>query len=255
MPEENQNRVEVNSEDSDKFGGDYEKLMASYKALESKLGKPSGENDNETVPTEESPAPTTEGNQETDKGVQTEFTETVTNALSAAEIDAASLQKEFESEGGLSEESVTKLNSIFGEDLVKYYLKGIEAESQQQTASATETNNKLLEIAGGEDNWNTIQSWAITNDPQLVESFNSAIDRNDYNTIQGLALALRTSYESRVGTLSTSSVKAGSVPSSGSTAGFSDNNEMIEAMKDPRYAKSQAYRDEVAAKLRASTFG
>lgn len=152
------------------------------------------------------------------------------------------LDAEFQKLGGLSEESYETLaNAGFPRQVVETWLGG-------QTAMATEMQNNVFNLAGGKEAYAQTIEWASNNLPETeIDAFNSVIATGDLNMI-GLALrGVTASYKANA----EPSLLSGNA-SNNNVARYLSSNELTTAMKDPRYAKDSAYREEVTRKLAAS---
>ncbi|HDR9130815.1 TPA: hypothetical protein QDA91_001912 [Burkholderia vietnamiensis] len=115
-----------------------------------------------------------------------------------------------------------------------------------QAALAAQAEAKLFEAAGGRDEFNAVIAWGQKNLSQDQKVFYE-------NLLNGPDAA------AAVGVLKQRMQAAGdpalvSVTSraGGAIAAFRDQSELVAAMADPRYSTSEAYRKEVADKLRIS---
>ncbi|AOJ72251.1 MULTISPECIES: capsid assembly protein [Burkholderia] len=115
-----------------------------------------------------------------------------------------------------------------------------------QAALAAQAEAKLFEAAGGKDEFNAVIAWGQKNLSQDQKVFYE-------NLLNGPDAA------SAVGILKQRMQAAGdpalvSVTSrtGGAIAAFRDQSELVAAMADPRYQTSEAFRKEVADKLRIS---
>ena len=109
--------------------------------------------------------------------------------LSDVGLKADEVVKElYDGEFGLGEETKAKLYEKYGQGLVDTYLGAIKSHNElvvkqmgEATAAQEQANearwNETLEQVGGEDNWNTMETWAADNltDAQFDE-FNSVME-------------------------------------------------------------------------------
>ncbi|AOK28879.1 hypothetical protein AQ611_04985 [Burkholderia singularis] len=117
-----------------------------------------------------------------------------------------------------------------------------------QAALVREAETKLFEAAGGRDEFNAVIAWGQKNLSQDQKVFYE-------NLLNGPDAA------SAIGILK-QKMQASADPSLVNVSGrttpaavaFRDQSEMMAAMSDPRYQTSEAYRREVAEKLRHSRF-
>ena len=240
-----------------------DELVTAYRELEKKLGggfaQTPEEQQNETPTDAQPPAPEkTGGSPEAQKqttgdtaDTDSPYGEAILTALSASGLDANAVSDEFYSESGLSPETRGKLDATFGKQAVDLYFQGLQAADQGQQAEADQAIQGIVSTIGGEENWNTIAQWAAgpNGDQDLAQSFNAAADRGDVGAMKAAAIALKSIYESKNGSLGASSVTRGVPPSAGAATGFRSTAELTQAMSDPRYATDAAYRADVERRL------
>ena len=114
-------------------------------------------------------------------------------------------------------------------------------------------NNEMFELAGGEEGYQDMMSWASENlQPNEVNTFNRTVDSGDPASVRFAVQGLVARYRSEVGT-EPRLIQGNNAPVSGGK--FESAAELTAAMRDPRYDKDPAYRQQVAAKLsRSSVF-
>lgn len=205
-----------------------EDLAKAYSELEKKIGQPKQEEPPKA--TEEKPA----------EGQKTEAEKTVEKAG----LDYSALQDEFHKTGALSAETFTKLEAAgIPKGMVEDYIKG-------QVAIANQLTSEVHTAAGGKESYEGMLKWAATGlSAGEQEAFNKAMD---YGTIDEIRLAvsgLAAKFSAANGSEpkllgGTNTVAVGDV--------FRSNAELIQAMSDPRYAKDEAYREDIKQKLARS---
>lgn len=152
--------------------------------------------------------------------------------------------EEFNKNGDLSEDSIKAISSMgIPEQIVRAYVAGQK--------SVVETNvSSVFNIAGGQEQYQQLIDWAGNNIPEdEVDAFNSIIDSGNMNTIRMAVQGLQARYQQangRAGNLIQGEVSG---PSGGA---FRSISEIVEAMKDPRYAKDPAYRRDVEQRVALS---
>lgn len=217
--------------DAEKGAVRVDDLAKSYAALESKLGTPP--KTPETAPAAPPPGGATENTSE---------------ALAAQGFDYAKLQQEYaENEGKLKPETLAALKA-----------KGITEEMVADHVDAVNARNALarqtaFNAAGvNEQRFGEIVEWAKGGGLTQAE-----IDAYNKQTT-GTPLAEQTAalknlvarYEQANGS-EPELQNARGTPAAGDV--YRDFSEMQRDMSDPRYEKSQAFRDQVAAKLSRSS--
>ena len=153
--------------------------------------------------------------------------------------------EEFEKNGKISDESYTALEKMgFSKAVVDAYARGVQAQR-------SDAENRVFEAVGGKDEYAKVTEWAGKNLSQSeVNAFNSMLETGTVDQIALAAAGLKTRYESAVG--KPARLVHGTTPGAGGIQPFRSSAEVTKAMSDPRYKTDQAYRDEVAERLRGS---
>lgn len=132
-------------------------LLKAYQELEKKLGTPK----EETQPKQEE--------------------QTVTNS-DGKKVEISKYNQEVATNGSLSDASYKELQDLgFSKKDVDDYIEG-------QQLIATTFANKLFDIAGGQDNYNTIIQWGAQNlDKSIVDDYNNALAAGDRTKLLQIA--------------------------------------------------------------------
>lgn len=167
-------------------------------------------------------------------------------AVAKAGLDMKALQAEFIAKGDLTPESKKALaDAGIGEDQIKVYQRGMEAERQDYEA-------KILEgVDGGRELFNEALQWAKDNlSPEEKASFNKAVELGDPNigklAVQGLLSQYQKADGPRLINGQRITGDQGDV--------FRSQAQITAAQSDRRYATDPAYRDEIQAKILRSDF-
>lgn len=213
---------------------DAEALEQAYIELQKKLGA-----NNEEV----SEVPEDEVRlQEGDEGDDEEEVNPAQERISQA-------SEEWEQNGQLSEETIAELQELPSEELIAAYLN-----SQQQAPQQTDfTDAEVAAIhndVGGSEEYGQIMSWAQDSlAPELVESYNSLVDKGDPMQVRLALAGLQAAYQDSNGSEGELLTGRGAVDKADV---FRSQAEVVEAMSDPRYDRDPAYRQDVFAKLERS---
>lgn len=199
-------------------------LIKAYKELESKMGaKP-----------EEAEA-SEDGKEEASDSRQ-------------LEIDFEGLGKEFAESGSLSEDSLKALSEAgIPEEISSTYIEGINAIQ-------TLRGNQLYEAAGGKEAYEAAVKWGSQNlDEKQREAFDTAVNAAIIEGDFAAASMMIQSVKAQMGGNEPSYVKA----STGSTNAegirpFESREDMMAAMRDPRYSKDAEYVAMVQKRLAIS---
>jgi len=152
-----------------------------------------------------------------------------------------SASAEYAERGDLTEASYAALekNGI-SRELVKTYVDGYKASQEANT-------NAIMNEVGGKDNYAAMTEWASGSltDSELA-TFNRVVESNDADTAKMAIKGLYARFLSDGG--SPVKLMQGQVAGAGITP-FNSNAQMVDAMKDPRYAKDPAYRAQVEKRV------
>lgn len=155
-----------------------------------------------------------------------------------------SASAEYAERGDLTEASLAALekNGI-SRELVKTYVDGYKASQEANT-------NAIMSEVGGKDNYGAMTEWAsgALTDSELA-AFNRVVESNDADTAKMAIKGLYARFLSDGG--SPVKLMQGQVAGGGVTP-FNSNAQMVEAMKDSRYAKDPAYRAQVEKRISIS---
>lgn len=166
-----------------------------------------------------------------------------------AGLDFGALEQEYMANGDLSDESYAKLEKAgIGRQYVEAYVKG-------QSALLENFINEVTAVAGGRDKYNEMTKWANDNfSAEEIEAYNKVMNSGDKAVIRMAISSLVTRYRSAEGTEPTLVKGRQSSSTKAHGGSYASAEEMVEAMKDPRYGKDPAYTREVERKVNNSNF-
>mgnify|MGYP001586884395 CR=1 FL=1 len=204
-----------------------EDLAKSYAELEKKLSK--GD-----APAEAEEAPKDEDNTQED----------AREAADKAGLDFDALNVEYNSNGGLSDETYKSIEGKgIPRDVVDAYIAG-------QEALATNTRTQMFSEVGGEATYSEMMEWAGNAlSAQEVKSYNDTMGSGDSNQIQLAVKGLHAQYTASEG--SNPKLMSGDTTANAGSS-FDSVAQITAAMRDPKYRSDPAYRKEVEAKLARS---
>jgi len=196
-----------------------EQMAEAYANLESKLGS------NEQA-------------QETPEETTTELTEQaeasdVQQAVENAGVDFNALQGEYNEQGGITEDSYTKLEEAgFSKDLVDSWIKGQEALTANYQSA-------VYDSVGGEGAYGEMKSWAQDNLSQgEIQAFDKAVTSGDLDMVKMAVTNLQSKYQAAEGTDPTLVSEGQSSNSAGGV--FNSWAEVTSAMNDIPYGQQVA---------------
>lgn len=171
--------------------------------------------------------------------------ESAKTELEGKGIDYAALEAEYNENGGLSEDSYKLLEE-------KGYPKAlVEAALAGWQAKADAFANKIIEDAGGINEYKRIQKFVQSQGTGAVNAFNAIVNKDDLSVVSAYIAGVKAQMVAQHGTANPTLGGSGNV---GKSKGYTDANEMIKAMSDPRYGKDPNYMQEVERKVAASKF-
>jgi len=154
----------------------------------------------------------------------------------------------YNNNGTLSEDTINELSQLDSSDLIAAY---IEMQGNAEQAEAVDLSNEdinaIYNIAGSEESYNNLTSWAADNLPdEYIQAFDSLVDQGDARMVQLAVAGLMSEYERANGYEGEMLTGKAAVPQADV---FRSQAEVVAAMQDPRYDRDPAYRQDVFAKL------
>ena len=241
-------------------------LEAAYKELETKLGQQEKGLSREDT-TEESTEETTEKPEFSredlwleDGSVNYETTEKaygkqLSDLFKGAEIDPWKMTEHFvQNEGQLTDEMYDKLGEAgLPRTAIDQYLEGARQKMNGETAAEPYLNDEevaeVKAIAGGEDGYEQLMSWASDNMSEAdANNFDEIIALGNKAAAKFAVKALMGQYEDTVGRDSDLIQGKQSTPQET----YRNMAEVVRDMNNPLYDTDEAYRDDVRRKLEAS---
>lgn len=171
--------------------------------------------------------------------------ESAKTELEGKGIDYAALEAEYNEKGELSKDSYKLLEE-------KGYPKAlVEAAIAGWQAKADAFANKIIEDAGGINEYERIKNFVQSQGKGAVNAFNAIVNKDDLSVVSAYIAGVKAQMVAQHGTANPTLGGSGNV---GKSKGYTDANEMIKAMSDPRYGKDPNYMQEVERKVAASKF-
>jgi len=206
-----------------------EELEKAYKELEGKLGEKS-----EPVSEEE------ESEIEPDEEVSDDYEPNILDAL-----------WEEGTNDSLSEETFEELKNMDPVEVAKLAMAQRNRMQTPQSRDFTDQDvDQIQGLVGGEENYNQMLGWAQGNLPsQEIELFDAVMDQGNSLAAYFAVKAMALSYQDSVG--KDGQMVTGKAPKSDGDT-FKSQQEMVQAMEDPRYNDDPAYREAIIEKLQRS---
>jgi len=209
-----------------------EDLIKAYSELEGKLG---GKQD----PQQDQPPIETDPQQE-------EAQQTAEEVVTSKGLDYAKLEAEVAQNGQLSLESLALLS---GAGITNEAAQNYVSNVLSQQKAVDESFNKIaFDVAGSEESYTTLLTWAEENlDNSQKQVFNHANNSNNPALFQQAVQSLMFQMESSYG--SDPAVRIGGKTSRPTQQGLNSEGSIVSAMSDPRWLSDSSYRREVEQKL------
>ena len=216
---------------------DAAQLEKAYIELQKKLGEDGKEE-----------TPQAEGEQEE---VLPEAPEESTQELSPTAQLITSASDEFDDNGQLTPETLSKLAEMPSKDLVEAYMQLQANQPEAETGDITDAQvNEIKTAAGGEEAYNQITEWASNNlQPNEISAFDEVINSGSVDAIRLAVNGLRAQYENANGY--EGRMLTGKPPVQQKDM-YRSQAELVAAMSDQRYDNDPAYRLDVMSKLERS---
>ena len=149
-------------------------------------------------------------------------------------LDISALETEYMQTGTLGEDAYRKLAKAgFPRVYVNEYLSGMRAMAEQ-------SRNDVMNMVGGEEAYLNMVEWAKTSlGEQEIVAYNRVMKSGDLEMIKLAAAGLKARYSSAV---NEPGLVMGRTASPTSGAAFETDDEIVAAMRDPRYKNDPAYR-------------
>jgi len=219
-----------------------DELAKAYTELEARLGRGEQQQEQQEEGQESQDGQQQEESQESQD--QVVYSEQVDKALNNAGIQPTEVQKEYSENGGLSDETYSKLEQA------GYPREMVDAYVQQMESQANQGVQEVMQEAGGQDQYNNMVEWAKANlSSNEIAEFNAAVNGGKEAAkwaVRGLASKYAAAEGSEPGR------QLGGRQSSASSDTFRSTQQVVEAMKDSRYQSDPAYRQYVQDKLARS---
>ena len=160
-------------------------------------------------------------------------------------IDMQALNNEFAEKGQLSDESYEKLAKAgFDKTTVDAFIEGQQAISRERVAAAHE-------VAGGPEAYSNMTEWAKTGlNRAELDAYNTAVGGSHEEMLQAVN-GLKARYESEFGRPPR---LLGGNGSGNTPGGYESQQQMVDDMRDPRYARDPAFRAKVTRRIALSNF-
>ena len=225
-------KTDKENESAELIGGKFksqEELLKAYQELEKLRSKENTEetSEPEETTTEETPEAPTEDNPIFTKAAE-----------------------EYADGGNISEESIEALSKMDSKDLIKSYVD-FYSKSQQKAELQQTQVNEIKNIAGGEEGYKELTTWASQNlEKTELEQFNTIANTGNYTAIKFAVEALNSRFRNQEGY--EAPMVTGKAASSNAKP-YRSQAELARDIANPLYNSDPAFRSDVEERLSLST--
>ena len=222
---------------------DAQELEKAYVELQKKLGEgsePSGDTEQPTDQTQEETQDTEDKDETQEDIADFSFLDTLQNeAVSGKEY---------------SKETLDKLASMSVQEIADMHLNWVKDAQTKYIPKPPDFSDQdvqeLKGVVGGDANYKNMIEWANQNlSDKEVEMFDSVMERGDPASAFFAVKSLAYRYNDTIG--KDGNMIAGTAPKSDGSV-FRSQAEVVKAMRDSRYEKDPAYRQDIQNKLARS---
>tara|TARA_A100000171_G_C2107202_1_gene132955 strand:+ start:136 stop:963 length:828 start_codon:yes stop_codon:yes gene_type:complete len=228
-------KTDKENESADLIGGKFksqEDLLKAYQELEKQRTK---ENNEET---------TSEATEEATEDGQTTQEEVKSNPVFSKAAE------EYADGGQISEESIDALSKMDSKDLVKSYVEFYTQTQQKADLQQTQVA-EIKQIAGGEEGYKELTTWASQNlEKTELEQFNAITNTNNITAIKFAVEALNGRYRSKEGY---EAPLVTGKPVADGVKPYRSQAELARDIGNPLYHSDPAFRNDVEERLSRST--
>ena len=193
-----------------------------------------------------------EGSEPEQGEAEAEPSEEETPEASPAQSLITDASAEYAEKGELSEEMMSKFSEMSSQDLVQAYME-MQANAPK-TAEPVELSdsdvNAIKNSVGGDAEYGKVIDWASKNMTESqINAYDDIIATGNAEAIQMMVNGLKAQYDSSNGF--EGQMLSGKAPNSSRDV-FRSQQQVVEAIADPRYDRDPAYRNEILEKLERS---
>lgn len=186
--------------------------------------------------------------------VETESSEEEAPEVSPAQSLITNASAEYAESGKLSEEMMAQFSEMSSQDLVQAYMEMQANAPQQETSEPVELSdsdvNTIKDSVGGEEEYGKVIDWASSNLSETqIDAYDEIIATGNLEAIQLMVSGLKAQYDSSNGY--EGRMLSGKAANSSADV-FRSQQEVVDAIADPRYDRDSAYRNDILEKLERS---
>jgi len=155
----------------------------------------------------------------------------------------------YSNDGQVSAETLEELSKLDSNELISAYIS-MQGQQRQGNDITDVQAAEIKNFAGGDEAYGQLTQWAANNmDESYVQAYDAIVESGDVRQIQLAVAGLKAEYEKQNGFEGQMLTGKAAQPN---VDVFRSQQEVVQAMSDPRYDRDPAYRQDVFAKLERS---
>ena len=155
----------------------------------------------------------------------------------------------YSNDGQVSAETLEELGKLDSNELISAYIQ-MQGQQQESNDLTDAQANQVKEFAGGDEAYGQLTQWAANSlDESFITAYDNIVETGDLRMIQLAVAGLKAEYEKQNGFEGQMLTGKAAQPN---VDVFRSQQEVVQAMSDPRYDRDPAYRQDVFAKLERS---
>jgi hypothetical protein len=212
---------------------DAQALEQAYIELQKKLGVNDSEN---TEPVQEEPETKEEEVKEEESNPNFEL------------LNKAS-EEFYSNDGQVSAETLEELSKLDSNELISAYIQ-MQGQKQPSNDLTDAQASEIRSLAGGDEAYSQLTQWAADSlDESFITAYDNIVETGNVQMIQLAVAGLKAEYEKANGFEGQMLTGKAAQPN---VDVFRSQQEVVQAMSDPRYDRDPAYRQDVFTKLERS---
>jgi hypothetical protein len=155
----------------------------------------------------------------------------------------------YSNDGQVSAETLEELGKLDSNELISAYIQ-MQGQQRQGNDLTDAQASEIRSLAGGDEAYGQLTQWAANSlDESFIAAYDNIVETGDVRMIQLAVAGLKAEYEKANGFEGQMLTGKAAQPQ---VDVFRSQQEVVQAMSDPRYDRDPAYRQDVFAKLERS---
>ena len=155
----------------------------------------------------------------------------------------------YSNDGQVSAETLEELSKLDSNELISAYIS-MQGQQRQGNDLTDAQAAEIRSLAGGDEAYGQLTQWAANSlDEGFITAYDNIVETGDVRMIQLAVAGLKAEYEKQNGFEGQMLTGKAAQPN---VDVFRSQQEVVQAMSDPRYDRDPAYRQDVFAKLERS---